>query len=1228
MKFKYFLNSCRKQRIPRLVIIFFLIIGLTLQSCNTKSNRRLSSQSARSHKSKSRKQDRPKLEQDLSESSQLVSNDNSFSDDQNASSSSTRGKKTKRGKIASNQNQVTTTTTSTKSIHKTDIGNKKPCKQTIEAKSIEPDISHPGLSRGPKQRRGNVHRKNILGGENLNKQLDSQEQFKKERIKPTKQENKGKKRVIGTRKSNRILSKKDKIVSNSINNPVNNLSNTSNTKKDQKLQFKKRRIAYKQPNEDEENEEEEEKEEEVIRHSRQLKRSPKRKRSRISREFDERDGYEEQEQDDNNDTSYSPEQERNQKHPRLEASLTRSRSKKLENYLNLQKQDKLKKLREEELQKEKAERLEIISQYKSPHKLAHLIRIANTNEEKANQDEIIEKEKKKDEKLTLEEINEAQYILAQYNLGKYEVEQHEPNSALLFNEAIKWYVAAASNGHLKAQQMLIKLRNRGDYSTIDIDAVGWYKQAVLAALSPECNREEYSEEDEANYEEFNQDAKQIVEDYYERLLELTNKRNIFANQLPVDRGPMRLSDLIVMNLDIDTVPVYIEWGGNYTSRLDTRAESIFAPLFTASRSARYEDAVMTIDPSGKGKDETAYCVAKRYGNNYFILEVGGLAGGYNKNKKDRIGNSPEVLKKLVLIAKKYKVNVIIVESNNDSSFDVLMQQELEKHGKKYLILRTHHQHQNKEQRIIDFLHPLAVEHRLIIDRNALKEDFDSQPRNDLHYKFFYQLMGVVEVDGLNSSNYFDKGKLKHDDRVDVVADAIRYLKAKKETPEKVRESIEDDKKLALGGNIKKQLELGQRYKNGIGVEQDYKEACKWYTMAANSGNNIDAVFNLAQLYQYQHKMILEKEKKRTETAQSDEVEKVKERETGKGKEKEKDNDNDNEERPEGKDQDNLLEQAIDLYEQALKNGHPAAPYELGKLYYKNLINVQEGNSTSTSKAISLFKVSAHRDYPQAAYQLGKLAQEAKNNSDAIEWYKKAAQQNHVKAQLELANIYYEGKLVLTDLNTGKKYYKGPAHAGYSKAMIGLGNIYYDGKDSKKNYKKAFKWYQQAAVKEDKIAYYKLGKMYEKGKSLKRKDYHLAFQYYQMAAKLKCREAEFKLGEMYERGLVTEKDFKKAREWYEKAFSNKSEEDFTKDYLKLLFNLGVMCQQGRGGTQDINMAVELFEEAASKGHIGACRELALMYGIGNGVSQNLKKAAEYYKQVATHSTDKLKKKSFN
>ena len=53
---------------------------------------------------------------------------------------------------------------------------------------------------------------------------------------------------------------------------------------------------------------------------------------------------------------------------------------------------------------------------------------------------------------------------------------------------------------------------------------------------------------------------------------------------------------------------------------------------------------MAIDPSGKGRDETAYCVTKFANGNIYLLDIGGFNAGYSEH----------TLSKLVDVAKKHK----------------------------------------------------------------------------------------------------------------------------------------------------------------------------------------------------------------------------------------------------------------------------------------------------------------------------------------------------------------------------------------------------------------------------------------------------------------------------------------------------------------------------------------------------------------------------------------------
>ncbi len=53
--------------------------------------------------------------------------------------------------------------------------------------------------------------------------------------------------------------------------------------------------------------------------------------------------------------------------------------------------------------------------------------------------------------------------------------------------------------------------------------------------------------------------------------------------------------------------------------------------------------------------------------------------------------------------------------------------------------------------------------------------------------------------------------------------------------------------LAKQGDLAAQIELANGYRKGIGVNQDYKTAVKWFTLAAEQGNAL-AQYNLGQLY--------------------------------------------------------------------------------------------------------------------------------------------------------------------------------------------------------------------------------------------------------------------------------------------------------------------------------------------------------------------------------------------
>ena len=75
----------------------------------------------------------------------------------------------------------------------------------------------------------------------------------------------------------------------------------------------------------------------------------------------------------------------------------------------------------------------------------------------------------------------------------------------------------------------------------------------------------------------------------------------------------------------------------------------------------------------------------------------------------------------------------------------------------------------KEDRIIDSLEPVLNQHRLIIDRKIIDWDYasnkDSPAEERLLYMLFYQMSRMCR----------DKRAVKHDDRLDCLAQGVKYF---------------------------------------------------------------------------------------------------------------------------------------------------------------------------------------------------------------------------------------------------------------------------------------------------------------------------------------------------------------------------------------------------------------------------------------------------------------------
>lgn len=253
--------------------------------------------------------------------------------------------------------------------------------------------------------------------------------------------------------------------------------------------------------------------------------------------------------------------------------------------------------------------------------------------------------------------------------------------------------------------------------------------------------------------------------------ELSYGRSGFAMQFMLDtrlsdtdRYPLKLSDLIVMDIDNKVAPEQLIWARNPDLIWDSEVPNVgfsgdryYRPFQTIGDHIPFTGSVLAIDPSGRGKDETGYAIIKMLNGTLYVPDCGGLQGGY----------SDTVLKTLAMKAKEHDVNYVISESNfGDGMFTEIFKPILQKiHPCSMEEVRHNVQ---KERRVIDTLEPVMNQHRLVISPKVIKNDFETAQgypaESQLKYQLMYQMSRITR----------ERGAITHDDRLDALSIGVNY----------------------------------------------------------------------------------------------------------------------------------------------------------------------------------------------------------------------------------------------------------------------------------------------------------------------------------------------------------------------------------------------------------------------------------------------------------------------
>jgi TPR repeat protein len=235
--------------------------------------------------------------------------------------------------------------------------------------------------------------------------------------------------------------------------------------------------------------------------------------------------------------------------------------------------------------------------------------------------------------------------------------------------------------------------------------------------------------------------------------------------------------------------------------------------------------------------------------------------------------------------------------------------------------------------------------------------------------------------------------------------------------------------------------------------------------------------------------------------------------------------------------------------------------------------------------IELIRIKAEKGDPQAQFQIGL---QMTNNADALPWFLKAAEQNHVKAQYLVASAYENGSGTKTNIAEAIKWYRKAADADDPDAQITLAKYCLRETEGPQNNASAFFWYLKAAQHDFGISPAPADMTMDGSREmLFRWINHGRFQ------------AALMLGNCYYYGRGTTKDYESAVKFYTRAAGA----DFTLAETQLY----ACFKTGTGVGKDPVLAIQWALKAANNDHIPSQAIVGSAYLTGTGVERDIVEA---------------------
>ena len=231
-----------------------------------------------------------------------------------------------------------------------------------------------------------------------------------------------------------------------------------------------------------------------------------------------------------------------------------------------------------------------------------------------------------------------------------------------------------------------------------------------------------------------------------------------------EKFPLKFQDLINTPLGEECAERYA-WSADprymlkHLNPVGLPGDRFYGPMYIDEGVCEYNETIVSVDPSGRGSDETVAVVLSSANGYVFVRDMKAFRDGY----------SDSTLSSIVRMGKKYKASRLLIESNfGDGMVCELFSRHIQQMGAAFSTEEVRAT-VRKEERIIETLEPVMNQHKLIIDPKVWEYDYasnpDAPPEKRLEYMLGYQMSRMCR----------EKGAVKHDDRIDALAQGVQWF---------------------------------------------------------------------------------------------------------------------------------------------------------------------------------------------------------------------------------------------------------------------------------------------------------------------------------------------------------------------------------------------------------------------------------------------------------------------